>query len=650
MALRPTQTSHNTGHETSHLPRSETGKRDEIEETAGKFRQQFEQFQDTTELARTESEIDRDYKDNKQWSEEEIRKLARRNQAAIVVNRIKPKVEGMKGLVSRKKNKPKAFPRTQKHEKSAEAITDALRYIYENVDFHTIRLLVAEDVFVQGYGGTIIGVKRKGKEPTITVDHIPWDRIYFDPHTRRQDFKDAMYMGMVVWLDREVAENLYPDADIDSMMVSVESTTFDDKPIWIDSKRNRIKICHHFYQKNNVWRMCVFSSDFLVKPKDSPFLDEDGEPSNPIELVGAYIDRDLQRFGEVRYWRDLQDEINHRRSKFLFLNSSRQTTSRRGAITDVDEMKRELAKPDGHVQYDGEKGDFDTLDTTDMSAAQFQLLQHSEGQLDAVSFNAQLAGDVQGNQSGVAVDLLQQASTLELSPLYASIEHWELRNYRQFWSRIKQFWDGEKWIRVTDDYANLKWVGLNHKVTMGQMMQEIAEDEAEDPARRQEASKMLQQMTENQDPRLSQVQEMRNNVAELDIDIILQTAPDSVNIQREQFEILANIASGRPEAVPTKVLLKLSEFRDKDELIAEIDKAEADAAQQTQQAQQLEQQAIELKMQTEQLEVQIKQQDSDAKAAKLLAETERIKVEKLQKEIENLILLANPDQQAQVFI
>ncbi len=650
MALHPQQTSHNTGHETSHLSRSESGRLDEEEETADKFRRQFEQFQDTTELARTESEIDRDYKDNKQWSESEIRNLAKRNQAAIVVNRIKPKVEGMKGLVSRKKNKPKAFPRTQKHEKSAEAITDALRFIYEAVDFHTTRLLVAEDVFVQGYGGTIVGVQRKGDEPTITCDHIPWDRIYFDPHTRRQDFKDALYMGMVVWLDREVAEALYPDADIDSMMVSVESTTFDDKPIWIDSKRNRIKICHHFSKKNNIWRMCVFSSGFLVEPQDSPFLDEDGEPSNPIELVGAYIDRDLQRFGEVRYWRDLQDEINHRRSKFLFLNSARQTMGRKGAIQDVDEMKRELAKPDGHVEYEGEKGDFDTLDTSDMSAAQFQLLQHSEGQLDAVSFNAQLAGDVQGNQSGRAIDLLQQASTLELSPLYASIEHWELRNYRQFWSRIKQFWDREKWIRVTDDYSNLKWVGLNHKVTLGEMMQELAEDESKDPEQRQQAAQMLQQMTQTQDPRLGQVQEMRNNVAELDIDIILQTAPDSINIQRDQFEILANLASARPDDVTFKSLLKLSEFRDKDEMIEEIDQAQSAAAERAQQSQELEQQAIQLKMQTEQLEAQVKQQDSDAKAAKLLAETEKIKVDKMQRELENLLLLAFPDDRPQVII
>ena len=93
-------------------------------------------FLSTTADARSLSERCRDYKDNKQWSDAEKAKLLSRNQAPVINNHVKPKVEGLKGLLVQRKTDPKAFPRTQKHTKAAEAITDALRYVDQNVDLY----------------------------------------------------------------------------------------------------------------------------------------------------------------------------------------------------------------------------------------------------------------------------------------------------------------------------------------------------------------------------------------------------------------------------------------------------------------------------------------------------------------------------------
>jgi len=610
--------------------------------TVDRFRRQFESFEDITEVARIESEIDRDYKDNKQWTQEEVDKLNARNQAAIVVNRVKPKVEGMKGLLIQRRTDPRAYPRTEKHQKAAEAITDALRFVSDNTDMDELELDVADNVFVEGYGAALIDVKRKEDEWEIDLQHIPWDRYYYDPHSRRKDFKDKRFDGIVVWLDLDVALELYPDADVEALMTTQGSTTFEDKPLWVDSQRKRVKVCQHFYLEKSVWMMCVFSTEFLVEPQESPYLDEEGKPMNPIEAVGSYIDRDLARFGEVRYWRDLQDEINHRRSKFLFLNSARQTMARKGAITDIPAFKREAAKADGHLEWVGEKGDFEIVPTSDMAKAQFDLLQHSEAQLDAISFNAQLSGERQGDLSGRAVDLLQQAGSLELSPIYSAISNWKLRVYRQVWARIKQFWDAEKWIRVTDDHRNLKWVGLNHPVTLGEKLQETIQDESLAPQVRQQAAQALQIMVQGQDPRLQQVQEVRNKVAELDVDIILEQSQNVINIQREQFELLANLASNRPE-VPFKALLQLSELRDKDQLIADIEKSEQAGGQQ-------QQELLQLQKAGQVVELQTKTQKAQVDNEKTQAETEKLKSQKDQTDLENLILLERPDTETQVII
>jgi hypothetical protein len=63
---------------------------------------------------------------------------------------------------------------------------------------------------------------------------------------------------------------------------------------------------------------------FVVEPQPSPYLGEEGQPENPIKAVSLYIDRDNNRYGEVRTMIGPQDEINKRRSKALHLISQRQ--------------------------------------------------------------------------------------------------------------------------------------------------------------------------------------------------------------------------------------------------------------------------------------------------------------------------------------
>ena len=34
---------------------------------------------------------------------------------------------------------------------------------------------------------------------------MPFDRLFWDPHSRRLDFSDARYKGIVIWMDRDQA-------------------------------------------------------------------------------------------------------------------------------------------------------------------------------------------------------------------------------------------------------------------------------------------------------------------------------------------------------------------------------------------------------------------------------------------------------------
>lgn len=540
-------------------------------------------FLDTTADARLLQERDRDYYDHKQWTDEEVRKLAKRNQAPIIVNRVKPKVEGLIGLYMLRNSDPKGYPRTKKHEKASEAVTDGLRYVADDNDFPFTKMMVAGDFFVEGYGGCLTDVRqKKNGEIEIKISHIPWDRIYFDPHSRALDFSDSRYFGIVLWMDEDQVREQFPDANVDELLSGAQEVdeTFEDRPRWYDRDRKRVRVAMEFYQQNG-WKMCVFNhGGFLVPPQESPFLDDEGEPSNPIELVSANVDRDNMRYGEVRGFISQQDEINHRRSKALHLMSSRQTFGRKGAVKDIPSLKRELAKPDGHVEFDGDKfgDDFGVLPTSDMLAGQVELYQDAKAEIDAQSFNAQLAGERQsGDLSGIAIQKLQAAGTMELNRQFELLKGFEKRVYRQIWSRIKQFWTEEKWIRVTDDQDALRWVGFNTGITAQTFLEETINDDSAPLMKRKQAAAAYTHLMQNQPEALEQIVGSQNDVSDLDVDIILDQSFDNINTQQEQFKLLAQFAQGAD--IDIIELIELSELRGKDELIEKIEKRRQEAAQ-----------------------------------------------------------------------
>lgn len=610
---------------------------------------QVEQFLSNTDEARRLSQRARDYFDHKQWTEVEANKLRARSQAPIVVNRIKPKVEGLVGLVELRKTDPKAYPRTQKHEKSAHVVTDGIRFVADNTDFELTRLDVAEEFFVEGYGGVFIGVRNTPRGIEIVINQIPWDRIYFDSHSRKKDFKDARFMGMWLWMDEDQARDTFKlsQAKVEELrnFGSDMEETNEDRPRWRSNKRNRrVRVAMHFRIVKGKWKMSVFSGDNIItKEQDSPFKDEDGLPMNPIELVCANIDRDNNRYGEVAGFLSQQDEINHRRSKYLHFNSQRQTFGNDNAIQDVAVAKIELAKPNGHVKINGNSKfgeDFGILPTQDLSAAQFNLYLDSKAEMDAVSFNAQLAGERQsGDLSGKAIGKLQQAGAIELNRQFALLSGWEKRVYDQIWFRIKQFWDEEKWIRVTDDQDNLRWVGFNSEVTAQTLLTENAQDESQPLTARQQSAQILDLLIQTENPRLNEIVETRNQPSELDVDIIIDKSFDIINIREEQFELLLRFAqTGDIDIID---IIELSEWRNKKELIEKIQRRQAERAQAAQAANQG-------NVEIEQAEKVTDIDKTRAETRNIDADTVQKHVGAVQKQLENMNLQTNPDSEVQV--
>jgi hypothetical protein len=524
---------------------------------------------DATKDSRDLAEKSRSYYDSEQWTAEERKKLEAQKQAATVINRIKPKIDGLMGMESANKTTAKAFPRTPKHEKGALAATEAVRYCLQDNFYDQTRSSAWENLLLEGTCGIEVIVRPDKKERDkfkIIIRHILWDRLIYDPHSRSKSFGDnPRYKGQVVWMDYDEAVEMYPDgADVlENMQQS--SSTYGDKPRWMDNTRRRVKIVELYYRKpdGDVWYCCFTRGGYLKQPQKSPYVNEEGETEDPYEFASLFVDREGRRYGAARQYLDVQDEINKRRSKALHLLSVRQTFGTAGAVADVNKARKELAKPDGHVEFAyGELNkDFGVLPTGDMAAGQFNLLSEAKQEIDAVGYNAAAAGKDLHAVSGVALRARSQAAQTELAPMFAVLKHLDIRVYRKVWNRIKQYWKAEMWIRVTDDEQNLKWVGLNKPITRGQQVLEQAQAEGAPP---EQLAQLKQQLAA--DPEMSNVVDTHNDVEALDVDIVMDDAPDTVTQEVEDFQAMAEmVKSGFP--LPPEAVIMSSPLANKDKIL-----------------------------------------------------------------------------------
>lgn len=534
----------------------------------------FEDAEEATEDSRKASERDRDYYDGKQFTAQELKILRDRGQPDIVINRIQPKVNFLLGWEASNRTDPRAFPRTPQDEDASEAATDALRYVDDATDLKQHFSSVWEHMLVEGYGAVELTIEpgAEDADPEIVPVGWHWDRLFFDPHSRKADFSDARYVGGVLWMDVAEAKERWPDhADaIEAMVVEhTVSRTFDDRPNkWVsrgalNGKRRRVRVCQMYYKEGGKWHHCTFTKSAKLESVPVPFRDSSGRSWCPLILQSAFVDRENNRYGLVRSMIGVQDEINKRRAKALHRLTMRQALIETGAVNDVDLTKAELAKPDGMIEINpGFR--FEMLGAAEQLQAELTLLQEAKNEIELLGPNAAMLGKDRDAPSGRAILANQQGGQTEISLLLDRHRHLKRRVYQRIWDLIRQYKQAPWWVRVTDDEKNVKFVGLNRPVTMREELMKRAESEGVPP---EQVEAKLAEMAA--DPMAAQqldaVVRTENQATEMNMDITIEDVPDSANVQMEQFEQLTKLA---PTVVfPPEVYIEASSLRNKKRLL-----------------------------------------------------------------------------------
>jgi hypothetical protein len=91
-----------------------------------RLKRYFTESEQLTADARKNALVAIDYYDSDQFTREELAALDLRGQPAIVINRIKPAINGIIGVTEKGRSDPRAWPRNPGDDDAADAATDVL--------------------------------------------------------------------------------------------------------------------------------------------------------------------------------------------------------------------------------------------------------------------------------------------------------------------------------------------------------------------------------------------------------------------------------------------------------------------------------------------------------------------------------------------
>lgn len=546
-------------------------------------------FRDGTQNGRAYADKSRAYFEGDQLDGPKLTALKRARQPRVIRNEITPAVNGLLGIIQQGKVDPKAWPRNPSNEDQSDVASKTLRYVSDATRLHQIKVDAAENHLVEGVCGVMVEADEKGD---ATIARVPYDEAIYDPHSQDADFSDARYLGLGKWLYESTLTSMYPDfADEFGAAFSGgwgASMGLDrpDKPenaigsYWTDAKTRRLFVVE-LYHLEDVWMRSVFVEGMVLEQAPSPYLDDDGQPMCAAVFGSCYIDKDNQRYGIVKSMLSPQDELNAYASRALHLANSRQiqvsdAVVMGGFVPEVDSKTAsdEAAKANGVIPPG-----YNIVPTNDLLQSILVMMQDAkQAIIRQAPTPAVLADASAGNQSGRSRLVLQQAGMTEIARALGRLENWENEIYRHVWLVLKQFKTEPWFVRITGDDGKPGFEALNKPEmdnTTGQM-------------------------------------KITNRLATMDVDIEVETIPDTANLQAEQFEALAPLLPQVAEAFGVKkaleVGLALSSVPDKAKIKEMLEAPEdespeqqAMAQQQNQMKQQIEQMALQMQMQAAQL-------------------------------------------------
>jgi hypothetical protein len=495
-------------------------------------RREFESYASAKANEIDEQRLAWRYYHSAQFTAEQLRAYKARKQPVITFDRTSRKIDGLVGVVRKLRTDPKAFPKTQQHEGAADIATQVIRTICDQSKFEDLEAESARDGAVHGIGVSELTFEQGDHgDPDFKLQYVDPRTFFYDPRSVKADFSDARYMGTYKWVGLDELEEMVPGASerVNQGEDASYTTAFDAdrEMLWVDEKK-RVRLVDHWYIEGGKWRWCLHVGTAELaggaNGGESPFTNDRGKSLCKFRAFSNLIDHDGDRYGFIRRLKGPQDAMNQHRSKALHIMNTRQLKVRKGAIDDVEKMRKEAARPDGVMEYAGDKDSFEVIQPAQEFLQQTQYFEDAKNEIDQFGPNPALLGDLGKSASGRAYSMAQNAGLAELGPFLKNFRMWKLEQYEIVWWAAKQHWTAERFLRVTDDEGLAQFMKVNG----------IELDQMGAPA-------------------------LVNQLGTIDVDIVIDEGPDTETVMGDVRDTLQAMAhNGVP--VPPAVFIETSDL------------------------------------------------------------------------------------------
>lgn len=608
---------------------------------------------------RLEMALDADFYDGLQWDPEDAAIVKDRGQMPLVYNEIAPMVDWLIGTERRTRADWKVLPRAEDDVDMADVKTKVLKYVSDinRVPFERSRAFA--DAVKSGLGWVDDGARDDPTQDILYSKYEDWRNVLHDSSGYDLDLTDSRYLFRWRWVDEDVALMMFPDRADKVRMAVEDAGAFSLEPeedTWylgekireksgtifaagsglaIDAKRRRVKLIEaqyrmpvkvqligsgqfrgEFFNPNDplsVERVqatgasivdrimmrvhfSVFTESALLSRAVSQFR------HNRFGLTPLWCyrrSRDRLPYGAIRRCRDIQQDINKRASKALFMLNTNQIIMDEGAVEDPNVTRDEADRPDGMIVKRPGK---ELLIRRDTEAAAGQVEMMTLG-AQSIQKTAGINNENLGRQtnavSGAAIQARQTQGAVGTTEPFDNLRLAIQAQGEKQLSLVEQFYTEEKVIRITGSQGAIEWVKVNQP-----------EMQADGSVR------------------------YLNDITASQCDFIVSEQDFAGTLRQVMFESLSQIAGTLPPEVSLRVLRMAFEFSDlpnKREIVEEIRKitGERDPNKKLtpEEAQQVEEQ---MREQAEAMQLQREQ-------AMLVLEEARAKVRKLNAEADKAI-------------
>lgn len=623
---------------------------------------------------RTEADRAAEYYDSNQLDPDTVEALEEKGLGPLIRNIVKPTVDAVLGMEERTRTDWKLVSDYD----DEQDVADALSVKVAEAERETNADRAISDAYAGQIKSGFAAVEvARSSNPFLyqyRVKHIHRREIYWDPRSRENDWSDARFILRKRWFDVDVAAAYFPQharllkhtvegwagweelarlSDYDTTELvrahDIERSSSIEQMEWLDTTRGRVCIYELWYR--------TFHRGFVLKlPRGRTIEFNRANPQHlalassglidPIEAVydkircayfvgphrladfgtkrrrypyipfwGYREDKTGIPYGLIRSMTSVQDEINARLAKMMWLLSSRRTVIDEDApatkYNTHAELSREVARADAYIVLNKDRRNanaFSVDENLQLAEAQHRAMVDAVNAMPAVSgVFAPLLGQNTTTTAASAISQLIDQGTTTLAEINGNYTMARRMVGEELVTLIREDLAGREQEVTVDTGVTKRHVFINRKAV---------------------------------DPKTG-VDILENNVEAAQIKVQLADTPSHESYRQQQFAQLSEIAKSLPPDVQAFIVPFIIEasdmpkrreiaklLREKLGILTDEESPEGQAAKQ--QAEQ--QAALEAQQIAEKFDAELGEQK--AKTAKLEAETEKIRVEIAQSQLE----------------